>query len=151
MGGQKTLRSYWQNYFEKTDTLIWVVDATDRLRVDDCKDELAGLLLEEVNCITLDTAMDGSLLQRLMGASLLVFLNKTDIPGGMTIDQVQEVRIMTDSGRTVANTDSFQALGIDRIKTHRWRIEACSAITGANIQKGLGWVIADAKERMFLY
>ncbi len=48
VGGQKTLRSYWRNYFEKTDALIWVVDATDRLRVSDCRDELAGLLLEEV-------------------------------------------------------------------------------------------------------
>lgn len=48
VGGQKTLRSYWRNYFEKTDSLIWVVDATDRLRIDDCREELAGLLLEEV-------------------------------------------------------------------------------------------------------
>ena len=48
VGGQKTLRSYWRNYFEKTDTLIWVVDATDRLRIDDCRDELGKLLLEEV-------------------------------------------------------------------------------------------------------
>lgn len=48
VGGQKTLRSYWRNYFEKTDALIWVVDATDRLRMDDCRTELAGLLLEEV-------------------------------------------------------------------------------------------------------
>ena len=48
VGGQKTLRSYWRNYFEKTDTLIWVVDSTDRLRIDDCRKELAGLLLEEV-------------------------------------------------------------------------------------------------------
>ncbi|KHN99620.1 ADP-ribosylation factor [Metarhizium album ARSEF 1941] len=47
VGGQKTLRSYWRNYFEKTDALIWVVDATDRLRMDDCRDELHGLLLEE--------------------------------------------------------------------------------------------------------
>jgi ADP-ribosylation factor-like protein 2 len=48
VGGQKTLRTYWKNYFEKTDTLIWVVDATDRERIDDCRKELAGLLLEEV-------------------------------------------------------------------------------------------------------
>lgn len=48
VGGQKTLRSYWRNYFEKTDALVWVVDATDRLRMDDCREELAGLLLEEV-------------------------------------------------------------------------------------------------------
>lgn len=48
MGGQKTLRSYWRNYFEKTDALIWVVDATDRLRIQDCMEELHGLLQEEV-------------------------------------------------------------------------------------------------------
>ena len=48
VGGQKTLRSYWRNYFEKTEALIWVVDAIDRLRVDDCRQELKGLLQEEV-------------------------------------------------------------------------------------------------------
>lgn len=48
VGGQKTLRSYWRNYFEKTDALIWVVDSTDRLRIDDCRQELHGLLQEEV-------------------------------------------------------------------------------------------------------
>ncbi|KAK8050415.1 ADP-ribosylation factor 4 [Apiospora phragmitis] len=47
VGGQKTLRSYWRNYFEKTDALIWVVDATDRLRIQDCREELHGLLQEE--------------------------------------------------------------------------------------------------------
>lgn len=51
VGGQKTLRTYWKNYFEKTDTLIWVVDATDRERVGDCRHELAGLLLEEVRSL----------------------------------------------------------------------------------------------------
>ena len=51
VGGQKTLRSYWRNYFEKTDALIWVVDATDRLRIEDCRDELHGLLQEEVRCL----------------------------------------------------------------------------------------------------
>lgn len=48
VGGQKTLRTYWKNYFEKTDTLIWVADATDRERLSDCRVELKGLLLQEV-------------------------------------------------------------------------------------------------------
>ena len=51
VGGQKTLRTYWKNYFEKTDTLIWVVDSTDTARLDDCRDELMKLLLEEVRFI----------------------------------------------------------------------------------------------------
>ncbi|KAG8809220.1 ADP-ribosylation factor-like protein 2 [Serendipita sp. 399] len=49
VGGQRTLRPYWRNYFEQTDALVWVVDSSDRLRMDDCKQELHALLLEEVS------------------------------------------------------------------------------------------------------
>ncbi|XP_021120266.1 ADP-ribosylation factor-like protein 2 isoform X1 [Heterocephalus glaber] len=47
VGGQKSLRSYWRNYFESTDGLIWVVDSADRQRLQDCARELQGLLVEE--------------------------------------------------------------------------------------------------------
>ena len=33
VGGQKSLRSYWRNYFESTDGLIWVVDSADKRRL----------------------------------------------------------------------------------------------------------------------
>ncbi len=42
------MRSYWRNYFESTDGLIWVVDSADRRRLQDCRQELDALLLEEV-------------------------------------------------------------------------------------------------------
>lgn len=83
VGGQKTLRSYWRNYFEKTDALIWVVDATDYLRIDDCRKELHDLLKEE----------------RLSGSSLLVFANKTDIHGCMGEMDIQNA-LQLDSIRT---------------------------------------------------
>ncbi|XP_005384586.1 PREDICTED: ADP-ribosylation factor-like protein 2 isoform X2 [Chinchilla lanigera] len=47
VGGQKSLRSYWRNYFESTDGLIWVVDSADRQRLQDCARELQSLLVEE--------------------------------------------------------------------------------------------------------
>ncbi len=49
IGGQTSLRSYWRNYFESTDGLVWVVDSIDRRRMDDCKKELNTLLKEEVD------------------------------------------------------------------------------------------------------
>lgn len=49
VGGQKSLRSYWRNYFECTDGLIWVVDSADKQRLEDCRTELHVLLQEEVN------------------------------------------------------------------------------------------------------
>ncbi|KAJ3674447.1 hypothetical protein LUZ60_005063 [Juncus effusus] len=48
VGGQKTIRSYWRNYFEQTDGLVWVVDSSDIRRLEDCKAELHNLLKEEV-------------------------------------------------------------------------------------------------------
>ncbi|RMD44893.1 hypothetical protein DV735_g130, partial [Chaetothyriales sp. CBS 134920] len=89
VGGQKTIRSYWRNYYEKTDALIWVVDGTDRLRLADCRDELQNLLLEE----------------RLAGVTLLIYLNKTDIRGCMDTDELTEglqlKRIQTHRWRVV--------------------------------------------------
>ncbi|KFH49064.1 ADP-ribosylation factor-like protein-like protein [Hapsidospora chrysogenum ATCC 11550] len=120
VGGQKTLRSYWRNYFEKTDALIWVVDATDRLRIEDCRDELHGLLQEEVRTIP-------------RAILLLVFANKTDVEGCMDEKEI------------------LSALELASIRTHRWHVLRCSAMTGRNLKQGLAWVVDDAKSRLFLY
>lgn len=48
VGGQRTLRPYWRNYFEKTDGVVWVVDSGDVTRMHDCRMELWNLLREEV-------------------------------------------------------------------------------------------------------
>lgn len=74
IGGQKTLRPYWRNYFEQTDGMVWVVDCTDRRRLEDCRHELHKLLREE----------------KLAGASLLVFANKQDVPGALPSSAVEE-------------------------------------------------------------
>ncbi|TYJ44957.1 hypothetical protein E1A91_A02G021700v1 [Gossypium mustelinum] len=76
VGGQRTIRSYWRNYFEQTDGLVWVVDSSDLRRLDDCKMELDNLLKEE----------------RLSGASLLILENKQDIKGALTQAEIAKVR-----------------------------------------------------------
>lgn len=73
--------------------MIWVVDATDRERLEDCRAELAGLLLEEVGDMTEYGCLDcmANLKQRLMGASLLVFKNKSDVAGAMDEMDIRKV------------------------------------------------------------
>lgn len=75
VGGQKSLRSYWRNYFESTDGLVWVVDSADKMRLDNCKAELHNLLQEE----------------RLAGATLLVLANKQDVPGALSSKDIKDV------------------------------------------------------------
>jgi ADP-ribosylation factor-like protein 2 len=153
VGGQKTLRTYWKNYFEKTDTLIWVVDSTDRERLADCRQELEGLLVQEVRVFQNTRQCLLTISQRLMGASLLVFKNKSDVAGSMTEDEIREVCLsLSPHGQTTITliTDT-QGLHLDNIHTHKWRIMTCSAMTGENLQEGLQWVVQDAKDRLFLY
>lgn len=80
VGGQKTIRSYWRNYFEKTDGLIWVVDSADKRRLADCKRELYDLLSQE----------------KLSGASLLVFANKQDLAGALPASEISKLLGLED-------------------------------------------------------
>ena len=63
LGGQKTIRPYWRNYFDRTDVLIYVVDSSDSKRLGETATELTDLLLET----------------KLKGVPLLVFANKQDL------------------------------------------------------------------------
>ena len=70
-----------------------------------------------------------------MGASLLVFANKQDIEGALTAEQIRE------------------ELGLDQITTTKrhWRIEACSAFTGAGLAAGVDWLVQDISSRIFMH
>uniref|UniRef100_H3A466 ADP-ribosylation factor-like protein 6 n=1 Tax=Latimeria chalumnae TaxID=7897 RepID=H3A466_LATCH len=123
VGGQKSLRSYWRNYFESTDGLIWVVDSADRLRLEDCKQELSGLLLEE------DTASP------IAGGFLINFINTA------TRQDTEEAKWKKDPGK--------RALDLDSIKTHHWCIQGCSAVTGEHLLTGIDWLMDDISSRIF--
>jgi len=70
--GQKAIRPYWRNYFDQTDALVYVIDCSDRRRIDETGAELQELLQEE----------------RLAGVPLLVFANKQDLLNAMKEDEV---------------------------------------------------------------
>jgi len=74
VGGQQTIRSYWRNYYEQTDGLIFVIDSAHQRRLTEVKQELQQLLKQE----------------KLAGASLLIFANKQDLPGALSHQQIAE-------------------------------------------------------------
>ena len=82
MGGQKTIRSYWRNYFEETDAVIWVVDSADKMRLEMCRDELQTILVQE----------------KLAGATLLVFVNKQDIEGAYEAKEILDILELGEIG-----------------------------------------------------
>jgi ADP-ribosylation factor-like protein 3 len=72
IGGQKAIRTYWQNYFDNVDALIYVIDAADSKRLDESGVELKTLLEEE----------------KLARVPVLVFANKQDLDNAMPADAV---------------------------------------------------------------
>ncbi|XP_036352199.1 ADP-ribosylation factor 1-like [Ochotona princeps] len=72
VGGQDQIRSLWRHYFANTQGLIFVVDSNDRERINEARQELLGMLMEE----------------ELRDAALLVFANKQDLPNAMTVAEI---------------------------------------------------------------
>uniref|UniRef100_A0A915CAC7 ADP-ribosylation factor-like protein 5B n=2 Tax=Parascaris univalens TaxID=6257 RepID=A0A915CAC7_PARUN len=55
-------------------------------------------------------------------AAVLILANKQDVKGAMTAAEISS------------------ELNLTSIKTHRWQIQACCALTGEGIEKGLEWI-----------
>merc|ERR1719207_194530 len=47
IGGQHKIRKLWRHYYEGTQGLIFVVDSSDRERIDEVREELSKMLEDE--------------------------------------------------------------------------------------------------------
>lgn len=74
IGGQKSLRPYWKNYFYKADALVFVIDSADAVRFEEAAQELAYLLGED----------------QLSKVPLLIFANKQDLATASSAAELAE-------------------------------------------------------------
>merc|ERR1711861_122225 len=74
IGGQDKIRKLWRYYYQGTQGLIFVIDSSDRDRIEDACEELSKMLADE----------------EMRDAVLLVFANKQDLPNAMTTTEVTE-------------------------------------------------------------
>jgi hypothetical protein len=71
--------------------------------------------------------------QKLAGASLLIFANKQDLAGALSLADISAV------------------LGLDKLVLNRHcHIQACSAVTGAGLVEGVEWLVSDIASRIFM-
>ncbi|CAE7634525.1 ARF3, partial [Symbiodinium pilosum] len=47
LGGQTRTRQIWQHYYQSTDGLIFVIDSSDRERIEEAHEELMRMLQRE--------------------------------------------------------------------------------------------------------
>ncbi|KAK8241708.1 ADP-ribosylation factor family-domain-containing protein [Phyllosticta capitalensis] len=73
VGGQDKIRPLWRHYFSGTQGLIFVVDSSDRDRIDEARTELARIISD----------------REMKDARLLIFANKQDVSAAMKPDEVK--------------------------------------------------------------
>ncbi|XP_029947476.1 ADP-ribosylation factor 5 [Salarias fasciatus] len=105
VGGQTIIRPLWRHYYTNTQGLIFVVDSSDKERMKEAADELHRILEDDM----------------LRGVALLVFANKQDMPGAVSVSDVTE------------------ALGLSGV-SRPWFVQASCAVTGSGLTEGLDWL-----------
>ncbi|KAK5969351.1 hypothetical protein GCK32_013516, partial [Trichostrongylus colubriformis] len=80
IGGQRSIRPFWSNYFENTDALIYVIDSSDRRRFDETSVELMELLDEE----------------KLSRVPVLIFANKQDLVSSAPASEISKRLKLTE-------------------------------------------------------
>ena len=111
VGGCDKIRPLIRHYLPNTQGLICVVDSHDRERLPEINEHLSRMLAED----------------ELRDAPVLIYLNKMDLPSGMTRDHV------------------IQELHLNSIRNRSCFLQACSAITGDGLYEGLDWLIGVLK------
>merc|ERR1712224_1121237 len=74
IGGQDKIRKLWRHYYQNTQGLIFVIDSSDRDRIEDAREELTKMLNED----------------EMRDAVLLVMANKQDLPNAMPAAEVTD-------------------------------------------------------------
>merc|ERR1712217_482883 len=74
IGGQDKIRKLWCHYYMGTHGAIFVIDSSDRDRIEDAREELTKMLSED----------------EMRDAALLVLANKQDLPHAMSTSEVAE-------------------------------------------------------------
>ncbi|KAL7845668.1 hypothetical protein AOLI_G00238600 [Acnodon oligacanthus] len=74
IGGQGSMRAYWKYYLENSEALVFVVDASDRARMEEAKTALKEVLSDH----------------NMTDIPLMVLANKSDLPDAMTVSEVSK-------------------------------------------------------------
>lgn len=72
VGGQDKIRPLWKHYFNNTEGLVYVVDSSDRARINESRDELKWILDSD----------------EMRGVPVVVLANKQDLPNALPPSEV---------------------------------------------------------------
>lgn len=118
VGGQSTLRPFWENYFNKTDVLIWCIDISLPIRFDESFKELQNLIVNNGDRIGYD-------------CRVIVLFNKIDLLD----DKNSEEELASNLEDTIKKSFERQSTGNITAPKRVINFIRCSAVIGDGIDK----------------
>ena len=80
LGGQKAIRRYWRNYYDNSNAIIFVIDSSDKRRVEEAGIELHDLLKDP----------------KLAKVPLCVLANKQDLAHALSVKAISEKLLLSN-------------------------------------------------------
>ncbi|KAG8936673.1 ADP-ribosylation factor protein 3 [Tulasnella sp. 419] len=74
LGGQRDIRSIWEKYYDECHAVVYVVDASDKARLDEGWE-------------VFDTVLASP---KILNVPLLLLANKQDVPDALTVEEIRE-------------------------------------------------------------
>jgi signal recognition particle receptor subunit beta len=136
VGGQDSLRPYWRHHFAGTQGLVFVVDASDRVRLELAASELAGVCSDDQLAVRVRGLCGeggwerrGWLGGRAQGVPIAVVANKSDLPDALSVRDIEE-------------TMKLEAMlgPQDGSRGHPWTVIAASALKNEHVLDAFDFV-----------
>ncbi|KAI6186464.1 ADP-ribosylation factor 4 [Aphelenchoides besseyi] len=117
IGGQESIRGLWHHYFHNSRGVIFVVDSTDRGRMQEAKNEL----------------MELTKATELRDSAFLIYANKQ-------CTQPVVEQLFQDQKNAMSPGEVADQLELNKLSNRNWFIQACAAINEQGLYEGLKWL-----------
>ncbi|CAG8542311.1 12172_t:CDS:2 [Ambispora gerdemannii] len=75
LGGQAELRSLWEKYYAECHAIVFVLDSTDKERIEECKQAFERIITSDMT----------------EGIPILMLANKQDVPDSLKVEEIKEI------------------------------------------------------------
>jgi len=102
LGGQKQLKRIWTKYYTECHSIVFVVDSTDKDRIQEVKETFEGVITDD----------------NVGGVPILMLANKQDVDGALKVHEIKEIfnPIALNLGARDSKVMSISALRGEGIK-----------------------------------
>lgn len=119
IGGQTSLRTFWGNYFDDTNVVIWVIDALAIERLNESYKELREKIILQDRLVN--------------GVTLIILVNKMD---QVSRDEHHRMKLRV-----------IEVLNLEReVPLNQWEVFLVSGKTGDGVKEAIDWCIGQTTE-----